>query len=101
MNHPKTKKVLLNKYTQAELRNKLPYGTVRAAAILAREVQPLPDPVALLAFLSCANIIFRRWRVHLYNYQRRTDDELPTTCYTESEVKGQKVMLVNTTAMRP
>mmetsp|Transcript_16202 Transcript_16202/g.34204 ORF Transcript_16202/g.34204 Transcript_16202/m.34204 type:complete len:130 (+) Transcript_16202:2645-3034(+) len=47
-------------------------------------MQPLPDPVALMAHLSCANLIFRRWSVHMYNANIRTDDEIESTCYTSS-----------------
>ena len=66
---------------------------VRAAAILARELQPLPDPVALIAHLSCANLILRRWFVHLYA-GISTDDELKASCYRESIKKGRTIMFI-------
>lgn len=79
MNRPRTKKILAQKYTPAELSDNLPYDVVRAAAVLAGELQPVPDPIALLSHLSCANLIFRRWTVHLYDPSTSTDDELPRT----------------------
>ena len=92
---PLTKKILLTKYQQADLSNNLPYNVVRATAILAGELQPLPDPIALLAHLSCANLIFRRWTIHLYDKKKRTDDELEGTRYVESIVKGRTVMSID------
>lgn len=72
----------------------LSYNIVRATAVLAGELQPVPDPIALLAHINCANTIFRRWTIHNYDSTKRTDDELRATCYSESDVKGQKVMSI-------
>jgi len=94
INWPATKKILNDRYTPDILRNGLPYKVVRAAAILAGELQPLSDPPALLAHLSCANFHFRRWTVHPYS-GKRADNELNNTSYKESEVKGQKVMSID------
>ena len=96
INRPATKKILLKKYgEQNELRQKIPYDVVRAAAIIAGELQPVPDPVALLNHMSCAGLVFRRWTGHLYGGSKRTDDELEETCYTRSEVKGQQMISID------
>jgi len=94
INRPATKKILGSQYSQEAISNQLPYNTVRAAAILAGEIQPLPDPVALLAHISCANVIFRRWSVQVYKSIICTDDEISSTCYTESVAKGEKKISV-------
>jgi hypothetical protein len=78
INRSRTKKFLSAKY-----------------AILAEELQPVPDPIALLAHLSCANLLFRRWTVHVYGRSTRTDDELGNTCYREKQVKGRTVMYID------
>ena len=96
INRPATKKVLMLMYKNAaELSDgSLSYDTVRAAAMLAGELLPVPDPIALMAHLSCANLILRRWGVQPYNTDHHTDKELRRTCYTERMVKGQTVMAI-------
>jgi len=94
INRSATKKILLNRYTPEELSDSLPYDVVRASAILAGELHPLPDPVALLCHLSCANLLFRRWTVHLNSSTIQTDDELEASCYSIDEIKGEKVVSI-------
>ena len=94
INRPATKKYLLKKYTSQQLSNKLSYNVVRAAAILAGEKHPLPDTISLMAHLSCANHICRRWCVHVYSNNNCTDAELGGTCYKQSEVKGRTVISI-------
>lgn len=87
INRPATNKILRQKYKTPENLIGMSYDTVRAAAALAAELQPVPDPVALMAHLSCANHIFRRWSCYLYDKSKRTDDELDATCYTRDTAK--------------
>jgi hypothetical protein len=99
INRPPTKKILLQKYKKdgksKELQGGIGYHIVRAAAILAGEMQPIPDPISLLAHLSCANLIFRRWTMHPYNSRnRKIDQELEGSCYVENTVKGRKEMSI-------
>ena len=94
INPPANKNILLKKYTAVDLIAELPCNVVRAAAILSGELQPLPNLTALMAYLSCANLIYRRWSVYLYDHTKRTNNELKHTCYTESKVKGQNVISV-------
>ncbi len=94
INRPAPNQILQKMYSVQELGDGLLYNIVRAAAIIAGKLHPLPDPTALLAHLSCANIIFRRWSVHLYSNRMRTDDELERTRYMESEVKGQRMISI-------
>mmetsp|Transcript_29282 Transcript_29282/g.33629 ORF Transcript_29282/g.33629 Transcript_29282/m.33629 type:complete len:659 (+) Transcript_29282:2-1978(+) len=42
------------------------YGIVRAAAILAGEEHQLPDPIALLSRIACANRVFQQMTVNVY-----------------------------------
>ena len=103
INRPLTRKFLLmkdpstkqSKYTTADLSKGLPFDVVRAAAILAGELHPVPDPISLLSYLSCANIIFRRWTIKVYDSGISTNDELRTSCYRQSEVRGQTEMSVD------
>ena len=94
INRTATKKVLRKRYEAKDLSNGLSYNVVRASSILAGELQPVPDPPSLLAYLSCANLIFRRWTVNPYS-NSRTDDELKLTSYREDDVKGNKVMSID------
>jgi hypothetical protein len=90
INRSKTRARLVTMHGEAGLSSGLSYNTVRGTAILAEELHPLPDPIALLAYLSCANLIFRRWTMHLYDPRQRTEDELGATCYTINENRGEK-----------
>ena len=54
INRAATKKILLQKYKKPDNLVGLSYEIVRGAAVLAEELQPVPDPIALLAYLSCA-----------------------------------------------
>ena len=90
----KTKKILLNKYSPKELGARLSYITVRAASILAGELQPIPDPIALIAYLSCSDILWRRWGVQVYDSNEQTDAKSVGTCYSMNEVKGQSTMSI-------
>jgi hypothetical protein len=94
INRPATKKILLKRYEPSELGDCIKYDVVRAAALLAGEMHPLPDPVALLLYLSCANLAFRRWGVHVYSKTIRTDDELKSTPYNITVEKGERVMSI-------
>lgn len=75
--------------------SKFSFNTVRDVAILAEENHPLPDPIALMAHLSAANLIFRRWSVLLHNKINRTYNELGGTHYEVNEVKGQKTVSIS------
>ena len=59
INRPATKKVLLLKYAKpGQLGDgSVSYNAVRAASILAGEIQPMPD---LLAHLGCSKAILNR-----------------------------------------
>jgi len=92
INRPKT--ILLNKYSPKELGARLSHNTVRSASILAGELQPIPDPIVLLPYLSCSNIMWRHWSVLVYDSNRQTDAELNGTCYSMNEVKGQSTMSI-------
>jgi len=94
INRSETRKLLLKKYKPECLSAGLAFTTVRAASILAGEIHPVPDPISIMAHISCCSLIFRRWSVHVYSSLHRTDDELEATCYLESEVKGRTGMSV-------
>jgi len=93
LNRTATKKILETKYP-ANSNSHLSYNVVRAAAILAGEIQPIPDPVALLAHISCANLIFRRWSAQVYKSTICTDDEIGGSCYAERVTKGGRKISV-------
>ena len=93
LNRTATKKILETKYP-ANANHHLSYNVVRAASILAKEIQPLPDPVALLAHISCANLIFRRWSTQVYKSSIKTDDEIGGSCYAERITKGERKISV-------
>ena len=95
MNRTATRKVLLKRYTMDELSSGIRYNIIRAASIIAGETHPGPDPTALLAYISCGNLLFRRWSIILYNPKLRTDDEFGATCYKVEEVKGKKVITID------
>ena len=67
------------------------YDAVRAAAILAGEIQPMPD---LLAHLGCSKVILNRWTKRLHDRRSCTDDELKKSCYVESVRKGHTVVSI-------
>ena len=67
------------------------YDAVRAAAILAGEIQPVPD---LLAHLGCSKVILNRWTKRLHDRRSCTDDELKKSCYVESVRKGHTVVSI-------
>ena len=83
------------KYKEPGQMSKLSFDTVQAVAILAEENHPLPDPIALMAHLSAANLIFRRWSVLLHNKKNRTNNELGGTRYEVNEVKGRKTVSIS------
>ena len=95
INRSATRKILLKTTTQKQLAQKLPYNIVRAAAKVAGEIQPVPDPVSLLAYIGCANVIFRRWSVHLYNSNLRTDDEFPRSSYKMNETQSRRFISID------
>ena len=97
INRSLTRAVLLSKYSLEDLSQGFAYNIVRAAAILAGEARPVPDPPAILAYVSCADLIFRRWSCILYDKNKKTDDELSRTCYAKSIVKGRTVVSVDFT----
>ena len=94
INRPKTRKLLLQRYSSSELGVAIPYNVVRAVAALAGELQPVPDPISLLARLSCANFVLRQWTCFVYQEniipKPQSSDELKGTCYVMTTSKGRR-----------
>ena len=88
INKKETRRLLSRKYSPSEMLaffpDKIPYDVIRAAAYLAGERVPVPDPIATLSHLSCSDYVLHLWLRRPYQSSIEPavgEDELVQTSY--------------------